>query len=121
MKEKNVIDRFQDVLRKYTVFKGRASRAEFWSFIVVSFFISMILTIFERFVVEFNSNILESLYSFAILIPSLAVYIRRLHDTNKSGWYLLLFFVPVIGWILLFVFLVEKGTEGENKYGENPV
>jgi uncharacterized membrane protein YhaH (DUF805 family) len=76
----------------------------------------MILTIFERLVTGYDYDILESIYSLAIFIPSLAVYTRRFHDTNRSGWNILWIFLPIAGWIVSLVYLFQRGTEGENKY-----
>lgn len=65
-------------------------------------------------------GILGTLYSFAILIPAIAVSIRRLHDTGRSGWWFLICFIPLIGTIVLFVFMVLDSEPGENQYGPNP-
>lgn len=69
---------------------------------------------------QFGSGILSGLYSLAVLIPGLAVAIRRLHDTGKSGWWLLLSFIPLVGAIVLIVFLVQDSQHGTNQYGPNP-
>lgn len=67
-----------------------------------------------------GNNLLSTIYSLAILIPSIAVGVRRLHDTDRSGWWLLIAFVPCIGGIVLLVFAIQEGTNGANEYGEDP-
>jgi uncharacterized membrane protein YhaH (DUF805 family) len=111
------------VLKKYAIFNGRAGRTEYWMFILFSLLVSIVLGIFDKFLfpegVLREIGILGSIYSLAVLLPSLAVSVRRLHDTNRSGWWLLLILIPVIGFIVLLVFFLEKSTSGENKYGSN--
>ncbi|MGL4789895.1 MAG: DUF805 domain-containing protein, partial [Anaerotignaceae bacterium] len=65
-------------------------------------------------------SILGSIYTIAVLLPTLAVSVRRFHDIDKSGWWALLNYVPIIGWIALIVFFTKPGTEGSNKYGADP-
>ncbi len=69
---------------------------------------------------ETGTGLLGGIYSLAILIPSLAVLVRRLHDTNRSGWWILIGLIPVIGWIVLLVFVVRTVNPGQNQYGANP-
>lgn len=114
---------YLDVLKKYAVFSGRARRKEFWMFALFNFIIGFVLGIIDGVLgltMEGGLGILGLLYSLAVLIPGIAVTIRRLHDTDRSGAWLLLIFVPVIGWIALFVFYVLDGTPGENRFGSNP-
>ncbi len=106
---KEYIDNYVAVLKKYAVFDGRAGRKEFWMFFLVNVIIGILLGMV--------SNGLRNLYSLAILLPNIGVGIRRLHDTNRSGWWMLLGFVPVIGWVVLIVFAALKGDAGSNKYG----
>lgn len=101
------------VFNKYAAFEGRAGRREFWSFVLVNFVIGLVIS-FTRL------QALSMLYSLAVLVPSLAVGARRLHDTNRSGWLLLLGLIPVIGAIILLVFAAQEGTKGSNKYGADP-
>ena len=107
------------VLKQYADFNGRARRKEFWMFTLISTLISIPLSLLDKYVfgVEFG---ISQIYSLAILIPNIAVSVRRLHDVNKSGWMLLLWFFLIIGWIWLLVLHVTGGTEGENKYGSDP-
>jgi uncharacterized membrane protein YhaH (DUF805 family) len=114
---------YTEVLKKYAVFSGRARRKEFWMFVLANFVISIILNIVDRAIGTDNasgSGLLGSLYSLAVLVPTLAVGARRLHDTDRSGWWLLLYLIPVLGWIVLIVFWAMDGTVGQNTYGLDP-
>ncbi|MCI4670559.1 MAG: DUF805 domain-containing protein [Bacteroidia bacterium] len=114
---------FLDVLRnKYADFSGRARRSEYWYFQLFSFLISLALTLMDTFL-GFNESgfgILSGIFSLALLIPSLAVGVRRLHDTGRSGWFLLIGLIPLIGAIILLVFFFQDSDPGENAYGPNP-
>ena len=105
------------VLKKYAVFAGRARRMEYWMFFLFNLIISIVLTCIDVFV---GTAVLGMIYSLAVLIPSLAVAVRRLHDTDRSGWWILIGLVPVIGFIVLLVFMVMDGTPGSNRFGDNP-
>ncbi len=105
------------VFERYAVFEGRAGRAEYWWFFLANFLISLVLQGLGR-----GASILaivSLIYSLALLIPGLAVAVRRLHDTNKSGWWILISLVPLVGIIVLIVFLATDGDPGANQYG-NP-
>ena len=117
------------VLKKYAVFDGRAQRAEYWYFFLFNIIISIILSILGKAIGVFNItigtvgseiNILSLLYSLAVLIPGLAVSVRRLHDVSKSGWMILISLIPLIGTIWILVLTIRDSTPGENKYGPNP-
>lgn len=107
-----------EVLKKYAVFSGRARRKEYWMFVLFNFIISIAISLVTTFIGALS--FLSPLYTLAILIPSIAVGVRRLHDTNRSGWWFLLAFIPVIGAIVLIVFLAQDSQPGENQYGPNP-
>ncbi len=106
------------VLKKYAVFEGRATRSEYWYFVLFSFLISIAITIVEGILFKGN-NLLGGVYSLAVFIPSLAVGARRLHDTGKSGWWQLLCLIPIVGWIVLIVFLATEGQSESNEYGSS--
>lgn len=106
------------VLKNYVGFQGRARRKEYWMFTLFSIIFSLIFIILEEIVNL--SSVLSSIYSLAILLPSLAVGARRLHDTGRSGWWQLLPLIPIIGLIILIVFLCQDSQDNENKYGPNP-
>jgi uncharacterized membrane protein YhaH (DUF805 family) len=116
---------YLDVLKKYTVFDGRARRKEFWMFALFSTIISIILGIIDRIIgTDFGSNSssgwLSTIYSLAVLLPTIGVGIRRMHDTNRSGWWILISLVPCIGWIWYIVLAAQEGTAGDNNYGPDP-
>ena len=109
---------YVEVLKKYAVFSGRASRTEFWMFALISFIVCIVLSILDA--ILGTVGLLYSLYALAVLLPSLAVSVRRLHDISKSGWWVLISLVPVIGSIVLLIFFVLESKEGTNQYGPNP-
>lgn len=115
-------------LKKYAEFKGRSRRREYWMFFlfcVIVYFFAMILD--NAFGIAFNlaeeSSGVGPIYmvsSLALFIPSLAVSVRRLHDIDKSGWYILVTLIPLIGAIWFLVMMITEGTKGANKYGADP-
>jgi len=115
---------YLDVLKKYAVFGGRARRKEYWYFVLFNILISVLLGIIDivtgSFSPEAGLGLLSGLYALAILIPGIAVSVRRLHDSGKSGWWLLIGIVPLVGAIVLLVFMVQDSLPGENQYGLNP-
>ena len=112
------------VKEKYADFSGRAGRPEFWYFVLANILISIGLALIDNIlgttVGAGGTGILGSIYSLAILIPSIAVGVRRLHDTDRSGWWILIGLIPLIGAIVLIVFYVQEGIPGTNEYGPNP-
>lgn len=116
------------VLKQYADFSGRARRKEYWMFFLINLLISFAIGFVSGFITGINPEstmasatiILPIAYSLAVFIPSIAVGVRRLHDTNRSGWWLLISLVPVIGAIILIIFLVQDSQPGSNQYGENP-
>lgn len=137
---------YLDVLRKYAVFGGRARRREYWFFALFNLIASAVLGLLDNLLGTpmipladfalplgmtgpgsaavpedvFTIGLLSLLYGLAVFIPGLAVTVRRLHDVGRSGWWLLLAFVPVVGGIVLFVFTLIDSQPGENRYGPNP-
>jgi uncharacterized membrane protein YhaH (DUF805 family) len=109
---------YLEVLKKYAVFNGRAQRKEYWMFVLFNIIISLALTLIEILIGA--PAIISGIYSLAVLIPGLAVAIRRLHDTNRSGWWLLIGLIPILGIIVLLVFMAQEGQLDENQYGPNP-
>ena len=110
---------YLEVLKKYAVFEGRARRKEYWYFTLFNA-IFMALSLLISLVLFDFTFILVWIYILATMIPGLAVSVRRLHDTGRSGWLYLLFLIPLVGTILWLVFMAEDGTPGENQYGPNP-
>lgn len=112
------------VLGKYATFSGRAIRSEFWWWTLAVFIANMILGVIDAFL--FGSGpgsvgVLGAIFSLAVLLPGLAVSVRRLHDLDKSGWWLLIILVPLLGFLLLLYWFVQRGTVGENQYGSDPL
>lgn len=98
--------------QKYADFNGRASRSEYWWFALAIVIGTIVLAYF--------SETLSALFQLAVLVPSLAVGARRLHDTNRSGWWQLIGLIPIIGWIVLIVFFALEGDAGDNQHGGKP-
>jgi uncharacterized membrane protein YhaH (DUF805 family) len=115
---------YLEVLKKYAVFNGRARRKEYWMFFLFNIIISIVLIIVDGIVGTSAApgalGLLGGLYALALLIPGIAVAVRRLHDTGRSGWWILIGLVPFVGGIILIVFLVQDGTPGDNQFGSNP-
>jgi uncharacterized membrane protein YhaH (DUF805 family) len=109
---------YLDVLKKYAVFTGRARRKEYWMFFLFNIIISFVIGFIDGLVG--TVGILSIVYALGMLLPGLGVSIRRLHDTDRSGWWLFISLVPIVGFIVLLVFLVSDSQPGENKYGPNP-
>jgi len=112
------------VWKKYAQFSGRSRRNEYWMFTLFNLLIYVLL--YGAAIALMESGIGKALlaicaiYGLAILIPSLAVGVRRLHDTGRSGWWLLICFVPIVGGLILLVFFVLDSEPGTNQYGPNP-
>ena len=109
---------YMEVLKKYAVFSGRARRKEYWMFTLVNVIVFLLLGILEGAIGL--PPALSTIYGLFVLIPGLAVTIRRLHDTGRSGWWFLVSFIPLIGWIVLLIFMILDSDPGENAYGMNP-
>ncbi len=113
-----------DVLKKYAVFDGRARRKEYWMFVLFNVITSIILGIVDRIIgTDYGSSgsgMLSSIYSLAVLLPTIGVAIRRMHDTNRSGWWILINLIPCIGWIWFIVLAAQEGGVGDNQYGPDP-
>jgi uncharacterized membrane protein YhaH (DUF805 family) len=119
-------------LRRYADFQGRSRRLEYWMFVLgttLFFFLMLMLTIMIGIGTRSGSGtspvtgvfaVLFVLTMLALFIPTLAVIVRRFHDQDKSGWMVLLWFIPYVGGIVIFVFMCMDGTRGENSYGPDP-
>ncbi|WP_078543535.1 DUF805 domain-containing protein [Litchfieldia alkalitelluris] len=106
------------VIQNYVNFDGRARRMEYWMFYLMNFLISLGLVMIEG--IMGLPGIFTGLYSLFILLPSIAVTVRRLHDTGKSGWWFFISFIPIIGAIILLIFMIIEGEHGYNNYGHDP-
>ena len=109
---------YVDVLKKYAVFDGRARRKEYWMFALFNIIIAIVLNVIEMAIGTYG--IIGVLYALAVLLPGIGVTIRRLHDTGRSGWWILIALVPFVGAIILIIFAAQDGTPGQNQYGPNP-
>ena len=111
-------------LKKYATFEGRARRKDYWFFVLFNVLAIIVLEILDvvlgTFSPETGFGLLSGLYAIAVLLPSLAVTVRRLHDTDRSGWWILINFIPLIGAIVLLIFTLLDGTPGSNRFGPNP-
>lgn len=109
-------------LTQYFQFSGRAPRSEYWYFVLFTCVVSIVANILDLVIFGIGGvNILSLLCNLALFLPGLAVWVRRLHDTDRSGWWWLLALVPIIGWIILLVWNCTRGTQGPNRYGPDPL
>jgi uncharacterized membrane protein YhaH (DUF805 family) len=113
----NAFDYYLKCFKEYATFSGRARRSEYWYFTLFHLIITFAL-IFLTAMIELP--FLGMIYVFAALIPNIAVLVRRLHDTNRSGWYYFIALIPLVGSIILIVFLCEDSHPQTNKWGPNP-
>lgn len=112
-----LLEAVQSVFSQYATFSGRARRSEYWFFSLFNLIVAAVLFAIG-YVIE--TSILSNLYSLAVFIPGLAVAVRRLHDVGKSGWWMFIVFVPIIGGLWLLYLEVQDSVAGENEYGPNP-
>ena len=111
------------VINSYFDFNGRSRRMEYWMFVLINSIISVFCILLDSMlgtVWSIGYGPIYIGYGLAVFVPGLAVAIRRLHDIGKSGWYYLLFILPIIGPIWLIILFVTEGEQGNNKYGPNP-
>ncbi len=115
---------YLEAFKKYAVFGGRSRRMEYWSFVVFNLVVFAVLAGIDALLGTFSSasgvGLLSGIYLLATLIPILALTVRRLHDIDRSGWWIFIYLIPLIGPIVLLVFALLDGTPGDNRYGPNP-
>lgn len=109
---------YLDVVKKYAEFSGRARRKEYWMFFLFNSIISLVLALIDFALSTYP--IITSIYVLALFLPNLGLVVRRLHDTDRSGWWILIGLVPIVGGIVMLVFSVLEGQPHDNKYGPNP-
>jgi uncharacterized membrane protein YhaH (DUF805 family) len=102
---------------KYATFSGRAARPEYWYWVLFTLLAGLVFVVIKLRVWEEGGEVLTFIFDIATIIPSIAVAARRLHDTDRSGWWQLLAFVPIIGWILLLIWMCQRGTPDSNRFG----
>ena len=117
---------FQEAIKaffsNYVKFDGRSARSEYWWPVLAMTIVNYLIILpIQLLISEGLGGIISLIFSLAIILPSIAVAVRRLHDTDKSGWWYLLVFIPIIGWIALIVFFASKGTDGPNRFGSDPL
>lgn len=115
---------YLEALKKYAVFSGRSRRMEFWYFVLFNLVVYIVLSLIDGLLGTFNIvqgvGLLSGIYSLAVLIPTLALWVRRLHDIDRTGWWVLINLIPLVGTIVLLVFALTPGTPGSNQYGPDP-
>jgi uncharacterized membrane protein YhaH (DUF805 family) len=115
---------YLQALKKYADFSGRARRREYWFFVLFNIIISVVLSVCDAVMGTYNAavgiGILTGIYTLAVLIPGIAVSVRRLHDTGRSGWWLLIVLVPLVGALVLLIFMLIDSQPGQNAYGPSP-
>src|SRR5437879_1944839 len=106
--------------RNYVNFMGRAVRSEYWYWVLFAILASIVASMIDLMIARTYSP-LSTLVSLALILPGLAVAVRRLHDIDRSGWWLLLGFIPIVGAIILIVWACKRGTKGPNRFGPDPL
>lgn len=113
------------VLRKYAAFEGRAPRAEYWYFLLISTFLYVSLTVLDVVAGSFSAQsgfgLVAATYALATLVPGFAVTVRRLHDTDRSGWAALAALIPLVGPLALLAFMAQRGQQAANRFGPDPL
>lgn len=125
------VDAIKSAYRNYITFSGRAARSEYWWFALFNVVVATVIGLVEGggsghmggggMMYSYNAGIIGTLWSLGNLLPGLALAVRRLHDKDRSGWWLLIGIIPLIGWIVLLYWYVTKGTEGSNRFGPDPL
>lgn len=115
----NFMDAVRTCLNNYVGFAGRARRSEFWWFWLFNVIVQIVCGILDGILLG-GSGILGAIASLGLLLPGLAVSVRRLHDTGRSGWWILIGLVPLVGIILLIIWYVNRGEDGPNRFGPDP-
>ncbi len=108
-------------LRKYVDFNGRAQRSEYWWFVLAYTIVAVIAGVLDGSMSPHGSTgPISLIFTLALLLPSLAVSVRRMHDTNRSGWWVLISVIPIVGVLVFLYFAVQDGTAGANRFGADP-
>lgn len=117
------VEAVQSCFRQYVGFSGRARRSEYWWFFLFTILVSMVASVLDSIFGTMsdttNVGVIGTIASLALLLPSIAVAIRRLHDTSRSGWWILIGLIPIVGWIILIVFYCQD-SHGDNEHGPSP-
>lgn len=113
----NILDWFKKGLRNYTNFSGRARRKEYWYFVLVQTVLMFVASMIDAMLFDSGFPLFYGLVALGLFLPSLAVSMRRLHDTSRSGWWILLTLIPIIGAIVLFIFFISQTKFETNQWG----
>ncbi|GAB2772760.1 uncharacterized membrane protein YhaH (DUF805 family) [Hymenobacter luteus] len=115
---------FLQALKNYAIFRGRARRKEYWMFVLFNLLFAIAAMVLDNVLGTTMDGIgygpIYLIYTLAMLVPGLAVAVRRLHDVNKSGWFMFIALIPLVGGIWLLVLMCTEGTHGDNHYGPDP-
>jgi uncharacterized membrane protein YhaH (DUF805 family) len=114
------VDAVRSALSKYATFSGRARRSEYWWFVLFNLIVSVVARLVDAAAFGTSTAYLTIIVALALLLPGLAVAVRRLHDIGKSGWWILLALVPIVGAIVLIVWAAKEGEAADNAYGSSP-
>lgn len=118
VQQENAFNWYLEAFRKYATFQGRTQRRGYWYFVLFNFLASIICVVIDyALAVTIGLSFVDMLYGLATLIPSLALGARRLHDIGKSGWWQLIALIPIIGWIILIVWMATESAHHDNQYG----
>ena len=113
------VDAIKSAFSKYATFSGRARRSEYWYFVLLNVIVSVVISILGMIIGDFAS-VISGIWSLAILVPSLALVWRRLHDIGKGGVWILIGLIPLVGGIILLVFMCKDSQPGANQFGPSP-
>jgi uncharacterized membrane protein YhaH (DUF805 family) len=111
-------DAVRSCFAKYITVEGRALRSEYWFFVLFQILANVVANALDLMI---GSHFVSILVELGLILPAIAVAVRRLHDIDKSGWWLLIGFVPLIGWIFVFIWMCTKGSLGPNRFGPDPL
>lgn len=114
-----MVEAYKKFFKNYANFSGRSSRSDYWYVFLANTLIGFVLGFIGGLIPELNGlmSTLSTLYSLAVLIPGIAIVVRRLHDVNKSGWFYFIALIPLVGFIILLVFLCTDSVNENNRYG----
>jgi uncharacterized membrane protein YhaH (DUF805 family) len=114
----NFGDAVRSCLQNYATFSGRARRSEFWFFMLFNLLVQVVAGVVDSMILGVGA--IGAIATLGLFLPNLAVAVRRLHDTGRSGWLILVGLIPLIGWILLLVWYCSQGDSGPNRFGDDP-
>ena len=117
----NFAEAIQSGFRNYVSFTGRAARSEFWFWALFALLVTIATQVLDDILFGQQFGLLSGVAALALFLPGLAVSVRRLHDRDKSGWFILLYFIPLVGFIILLIWYCLRGTVGPNRFGPDPV